>query len=88
MTIGEFFPLLAILLSQVVVHISILSPFLFRQSILLFKSKVFYLLVSFHFYCPRLFVVVYKDVILYIASEVMVCGTYVLILIVICTTIN
>ena len=43
-----------------VVHIPILSPFLFRQSLysLFLNQRIFYLLVSFHFYCPRLFVVV------------------------------
>ena len=47
MNFGEFYSLLAMLLSHVVVHIPILSPFLFRQSIyilyifLVFKSKDF-----------------------------------------------
>ena len=65
MTFGEFFPLLAMLLSHVVVDIPILSPFLFAIPIfLIFKSKDFYLLVSFRFYCLRLFVVflIYRHV--------------------------
>ena len=49
------------------VHITILSPLLLTQSLyiilLIFTSKYFYLLDFIHFYCPRLFVVVYKDVV-------------------------
>ena len=71
-------------------YISCLLSFLdnlYNYSLFL-NQMIFYLLVSFHFYCPRLFVVVYKDVILYIASEVMVGDTCVSRLIVIGTAIN
>ena len=48
MTFGEVYPLLAMLLSHMVVHIPILSPFLFRQSYiycLFLNQRIFYLLV-------------------------------------------
>ena len=74
------------------VHIPILSPLLFRQSLYIYSlflyQRIFYLLVSLHFYCPRLSVVVYKDVHNIVASEEMVADTYVPSLIVIDNTIK
>ena len=48
MTFGEFYSLLVMILSHVVVHIPILSPFLFRQSLyslLLNQRIVIYLYI-------------------------------------------
>ena len=51
MTFVEFYPLLAMLLNHVMVHISILCPFLFRLSLysLLLNQRMFIYLSPFNY---------------------------------------
>ena len=55
MTLGEFYPLLAMLLSHVMVHTPILSPFLFRQSLysLLLNQRIFKIICLLLFLLPE-----------------------------------